>query len=248
MANRFVLPLENAKNALFPYMTRNIFNLANNRHQWTDDEMDRAYFTYLCIMNRQNDIENILNDILNNHGAYALYLFINAPLPRHNTLLQQNGPPLLYAVLWNNDPDLIRLLYYYGADFNWVDQRGLYINEMIQHYIYEPNLWEFVGIPPPAPGFPLEHLNDNNPNALPIPYMTQRNPENFNLIIQEFNRIVGEEEHGDNWVSPMRNNVIADYAPPMINLENRNNYPNRNNDNDNDNNEEGAAEAEAVQT
>ena len=39
-------------------MTRNIFNLANNRHQWTDDEMDRAYFTYLCIMNRQNDIEN----------------------------------------------------------------------------------------------------------------------------------------------------------------------------------------------
>ena len=216
MANRnHFMNLENAKDALFPYLTRNIFNLANHNNQWTDDEMDRAYFTYLCITNRQEQIENFLTDILNNHGAYALYFFINAPLPRHNTLLPQNGPPLLYSVLWNNDPTLIRLLYYYGADFNWVDNQGLFINEVIAQYPYEPNLWEFIGIP--AERFPLGIVDRENPNPLPIPYMSQRNPENFGNILLEFNRIVGEAE-GGNWRPPLRHNAIMDYAPPHVEL------------------------------
>ena len=66
------------------------------------------------------------------YGAYATQMLINYPFVC--SISKNIITPLMCAALWSNDPQMARVLSYWGADFSQMDVNGKYAEEKYASY------------------------------------------------------------------------------------------------------------------
>lgn len=75
-------------------------------------ECDLVYLHLQIIFKSPNDVNLFLDNYSNLHGVYATQMFLNQPILDGN----RNVTPMQAAMLWSNDPNMLRVLYRWGAN------------------------------------------------------------------------------------------------------------------------------------
>ena len=71
-------------------------------------ECDLVYLHLQIIFKSPNDVNLFLDNYSNLHGVYATQMFLNQPiLDRDGNI---NVTPMQAAMLWSNDPNMLRVL------------------------------------------------------------------------------------------------------------------------------------------
>ena len=177
--------LEEAMNIALNAMEQNIFdNLDNNFPYLTRLYKDLIRLQATIMFRGVNDVREFLVHYLNVHGPEMTEVLVNAPFYEQN--YRETITPLTCACLWSSNPEMIRVLYEYGANVSQADQYGLFPEE---HY-YLPY---------------FNHL---------APYMTNHNIQpNFNgsrrfmadfyPVRDEIEVLAGERPPPENWAHPI---------------------------------------------
>tara|TARA_A100001015_G_scaffold318228_1_gene437474 strand:+ start:5886 stop:6491 length:606 start_codon:yes stop_codon:yes gene_type:complete len=77
-------------------------------------ECDLVYLHLQIIFKSPNEVDLFLDNYSNLHGVYATQMFVNNPIWNENT--NSFITPMNVAILWNNDPNMLRILYRWGAN------------------------------------------------------------------------------------------------------------------------------------
>lgn len=77
-------------------------------------ECDLVYLHLQIIFNTPNDVDDFLDNYSNLHGVYATQMFLNQPILDRDA--DMNVTPMKAAMLWSNDPNMLRVLYRWGAN------------------------------------------------------------------------------------------------------------------------------------
>lgn len=96
-------------------------------------------------------LREYLENIYDLHGSILCEFMINHSI-QHNEVFISNAHcvssnsinSLTCCLLWNNDPQVIRLLIQYGADINTTNEVGLYSVEISEQYPYYNHLASFI--------------------------------------------------------------------------------------------------------
>jgi len=115
---------------------RNIHNFSsinlnfflNNENTKNIFEKEAFYLHFLIIFRTPIDVFNYLNSYYNKYGSYTTKMFINYPLM--NIMEKNIITPIICAMLWSEDPEMIRALYTWGVDISMTDVNGLYAEEL----------------------------------------------------------------------------------------------------------------------
>lgn len=142
-------------------------------------EKNAYYLHYLIMFKSPTDIHYYLENHYKKYGEYATKIFINYPLV--STLDKNVIRPLNCAAMWTTDVDMIRVLYYWGADFSLTDINGKYPDQKYNSY-YVNHLNHLI-----APNFFIIGL---------------RYPKEFFPVIQEIRILSKEIEPPIHWRSP----------------------------------------------
>lgn len=127
--------------------TNNILEYETFYNFYTYDKhyIDRLYFNYIIMIGNYMKIHKFIIDYINNTSIYVFETFVNSPLYvpmslKHNNMNHSDGVYHLYPVttcmMWNNDPQLLRLLITFGAVVHEQDNFGYYPEEAIRHIYY----------------------------------------------------------------------------------------------------------------
>lgn len=147
-------------------------------------ELSISYLNYLCAFGNVEEARGWIQNFMNVHGRYALYVLVNTFMfiPEINYEMY----PLFTAVLWGN-LEMIRMLCEYGAQTNVFDNYQHYAEEAILHVPYV---------------HPVAHLFHQQHAAFPRLRINQyRDHQEFTHIIQEARIIAGEIPRPVNWHS-----------------------------------------------
>lgn len=160
------------------------------------------YLHYLIMFSTSNGVHCLLKEHDALFGEYATRMLINYPYVcsiTHNVIT-----PLICAAQWSNDPHMVRILAYWGADFSQVDIHGKYPEEKYASYY-------------------VNHLNHIiAPNYFTIGLRTGHD---FVDIVKEIRILTGKYERPSNWKhpgyaykprSPISNSVLSS-SPPLSN-------------------------------
>ena len=91
-------------------------------------ECDLVYLHLQIIFKSPNDVNLFLDNYSNLHGVYATQMFLNQPiLDRDGNI---NVTPMQAAMLWSNDPNMLRVLYRWGAN-PIVAEENININNVV---------------------------------------------------------------------------------------------------------------------
>lgn len=209
--NEIRINLANALNIL-----RNTINpqislydvLRFNRNNVSEFECDLVYLHLQIIFATPHELNMYLDNYCNRRGLYATNMFVNYPLLDIEN--RCNITPMDCAVIWNRDPQKVRVLYRWGADVYVPNVDGRYINDgNVVPYRNYLSRYTF-----------RENIDANN---YP-PMRGLRNENEFYETINEINYISGERGHPNNWFMPARIVNDNDY-------QNRNRHPRVHNDN-----------------
>ena len=77
-------------------------------------ECDLVYLHLQIIFKSPNDVNLFLDNYSNLHGVYATQMFLNHPILDRDG--NRNVTPMQAAMLWSNDPNMLRVLYRWGAN------------------------------------------------------------------------------------------------------------------------------------
>ena len=183
--NNHVISLTNVKRNMMRNIVDfdkiNIDFFRNNKCSANKFEKQMAYLHFLIIFMSHRDVHEFLKFFYNKYGFNTTYLFINYPLV--NIIDNNIITPLQCALLWCNDPIMVRVLYCWGADVSAWDIDGRYPEEFINSY-YVNHLYPYI----------LSHL---------IIFGT-RIKNDFNDIINELSYITGEKAPVADWEMPKR--------------------------------------------
>ena len=137
----------------------------------------------LCVVGVPGILERFLIDFRQMYGGVATELLLNASIFLH---IECVGPvavtPVLCALMWNNQPQVLRLLYTYGAYLHIPDESGIYPEEKIALTPYYNHLF----VPPTKNGYYWRLQND------------------YAVCVQEAGMIAGEVQAPMNWEPPER--------------------------------------------
>lgn len=90
------------------------------------------YLHYLIMFTNPSDVHGLLHEHRVKYGSYATNLFVNFPLV---SVVDKNIiTPIQCACLWSKNPEMVRVLYYWGADISAVDVNGKYPEEKYGSY------------------------------------------------------------------------------------------------------------------
>lgn len=92
-----------------------------------------AYYLHFLIMFKSpSEVSSFLNQHYSLYGPYASKMFINFPII---SIINGNIiTPLMCAALWSCDPEMVRALCYWGADFSISDVHAKYPEEKYGTY------------------------------------------------------------------------------------------------------------------
>ena len=197
--NSFV-SLEEIKTQIFPITINydNYVNILKNTRSQGKFKIEVSYLHYICAIGDITTVTNYLISYLNKHGKMATVLLLNFPLTDNSNIFVSTA--LTTAALWNDDANLIRLLISYGADLDYIDNAGLFLDEIL-------------------PNRPYYNPSEILPGMLystEIPYY--RKKEDFQHTMKElinfieYNNISNENNENDDWTLPeLIINNLEDY-------------------------------------
>ena len=164
-------------------LVQRLVELASNFHQPVSMAQRQVLTLHvLCVVGALDILERFLIDFRQIHGAVATELLLNASIFLYiQDVGQVAVTPVLCAMMWNNQPAVIRLLYEYGAYLHVSDEGGLYPEEKI----------------PLTPYY--NHLFPSQVNG-----QCWRYPNDYHSITQEVGQIAGELPPPVNWEPPQR--------------------------------------------
>ena len=157
------------------------------------------YLHYLIMFSTPQSVHNFIKEHHIQHGDYATRMFVNFPLVSicDNNIMT----PLMCAAAWCNEPQMVRNLYHWGADFSQIDVNGKYSEEKYGTYY-------------------VNHLNHLlAPNYFIIGLRSARD---FIDTIQEIRCLAGEIKPPIGWMYPsmayrqrssLSTNVISSSPP-----------------------------------
>ena len=137
------------------------------------------YLHYLIIFSTPTNVHRFLNEHYHKYGEYATKIFINFPLVSvsdHNIIT-----PVMCALSWCNNPEMLRVLYHWGGDLSQIDIQGKYPEERYGSF--------YVNY--------LNHLIAPNLFVLGM-----RIANDFNHIVMECCYLAGEKEPPSDWTLP----------------------------------------------
>jgi hypothetical protein len=150
-------------------------------------ECDLVYLHLQIIFKSPNDVNLFLDNYSNLHGVYATQMFLNHPILDRDG--NRNVTPMQAAMLWSNDPNMLRVLYRWGAN-PIVAEENININN--------------VDMPSYRNYLSRYELNENRDNYNYPPLRGRRIRNEFYDIIQEnlfLSRVVIPNNE---WVMPER--------------------------------------------
>ena len=193
-ANNRAITLPEAKNRLLNIIDRNlsVHDIRNMNPGMNNFESDALYLHILLLFHTPNEVEQYIRGYFYLFGPYVTEMFINYPLVDIEN--SRNMTPLDCAVLWNNDPNLIRLLYEWGANFGVLNVDRNFVEE-INNIPYRNYLSHYR----------LHNNNNNNNMNIDNNYISfRRNINEFTDVVNEVSYIVGEANPPIHWQNPQR--------------------------------------------
>jgi len=154
-------------------------------------ETDSARFQYLCAVGNIEHLRKWIDDFIRNHTISEFHFMANQPTQIPYLGINYNLYPIFTATLWNDDPQLIRVLCSFGLRLNINDQFGHFPEEAIYHLNY------FHPIAHLFTNATLGLQQNNNDHFNQTHFI--RNGENFQNVIREIRTIVGEIPPPENW-------------------------------------------------
>jgi len=150
-------------------------------------DIDQIRLHVLCTMGHFDCLRDFIETFANQYGPFALELLLNSsitiPVPGRRMLAMT---PLLSVLLWNDAPQLVRLLYSWGAAVHIYDENGLYPEEKMGDVPYFNTL---------SPSYALQNGEDH--------LMLARNRADFGNVTGEVVTLAGEMEPPPGWVRPL---------------------------------------------
>jgi hypothetical protein len=178
--------LTDVKMTLIKYTYTNFDTIDRNyflTHKSTKNlyEKNSYYLHFLIMFKKPMDVHNFLNEHRMEFGDYATKIFINYPLV--NFIAHNIVTPLMCSAHWSNDPDMIRVLYAWGADLSIIDVFGKYPEEQYGGPYYN-HLYPYIGQTIETLGF--------------------RSNKEFIYVIQECSFLSGDRAPPQNWKAPVK--------------------------------------------
>ena len=101
------------------------------------------YLHFLIIFYTYKEVDDFLCFYRKQNGVEMMRMFINYPLVCHFN--KNIITPLMCAMLWSNDPKMVRVLYSWGADVSITDVHNNYCENIYSgcHYYYN-HLFPFI--------------------------------------------------------------------------------------------------------
>tara|TARA_Y100000768_G_C23756496_1_gene576490 strand:- start:19 stop:660 length:642 start_codon:yes stop_codon:yes gene_type:complete len=163
------------------------YAILNSSNSLVDIDIATIRLHMYCIIGNFNAIKRFIISFTSTHGLMATRLLLNTNIKVANNVTHCPAfymTPIFCALLWNSNPQIIRLLYSYGARPNSPDINNLFIEE------------KFFSIPY------FNHINQNqnpNPNNSSIYW---RDIKEFSMVAQEVRALSGEHIFDKSWVTP----------------------------------------------
>tara|TARA_B100001540_G_C15794531_1_gene637002 strand:- start:1247 stop:1876 length:630 start_codon:yes stop_codon:yes gene_type:complete len=139
----------------------------------------------ICMIGHPTILKEFLSKFLSENGVVATELIVNSQMKAGINILHCNPfyiTPLLCCLLWNNEPELVRILYSYGAKMDRVDLDYTFPEEKTMTIPY------------------FDHISTNSFGQFPFPMW--RDSNDFKDIFLELNRLTNEETSPVHWHFP----------------------------------------------
>jgi len=149
----------------------------------TDIDIAMIRLHMYCIIGNLGALNKFIISFTAAHGAIATKLLLNTNIKVANGVSHCPAffmTPIFCALLWNNDPQIIRLLYSYCAKPNSPDINNLFIEEKFHSIPY------------------FNHINTNQNK----PDIYWRDINQFSMVAQEVRALSGEHIFDNSWVPP----------------------------------------------
>lgn len=95
------------------------------------------YLHFLIIYSTYKDVDVFLDNYYQRYGKETIQMFINYPLVCHFS--KNVITPLMCAMLWCAEPQMLRVLYSWGADVSVTDVHNNYCENIYSQYCYYYN-------------------------------------------------------------------------------------------------------------
>jgi len=139
----------------------------------------------ICLVGNAFELKSFLNDFLKKEGAIATEFLVNSQMKAGLNISYCNPfyiTPLMCTIIWNDEPELVRILYSFGAKLESVDLNFHFPEEKILTIPY------------------FDHISNNGIGRCPFPMW--RDLSCFRNIIQEIRRLTNEEVSPIQWRFP----------------------------------------------
>jgi len=139
----------------------------------------------ICIIGNTIELKSFLDDFLRENGIIATEFLVNSQMKAGINISYCNPfyiTPLMCSIMWNDDPELVRILYSFGAKLESVDLNFHFPEEKILTIPY------------------FDHVSTNGIGRYSIPVW--RNLNCFKNVIQEIRRLTIEETSPVQWRFP----------------------------------------------
>ena len=166
--------------------------------------IEQLYFHYLLVIGNYMSIHKFIIDFINSSSMDRFEKFVNSPLyipiyKKDNKLYYNYETqiskiyhlyPITTNIMWNNNPEIVRLLIIFGATIDKTDNFGYYPEEAAR-------LIHYFNPVPYLNKFEQYDIIKNNNNKI-----YYRNIDEFRQVINEIKYIAGEDI-SHNWFYPI---------------------------------------------
>ena len=177
------------------------YNIARGQG-FNRQQADAARFQYLCAVGNIEELDKWITDYIrdNDNGENEFYFMANRPIRIPH--IDYSLYPIVTAIMWNDDPQLIRYLCSYGLEINVNDELRRFPEEAaIALPYFNPVAHLFPNTPALFQGnLNVVITNNNNNNTINFqPQHFIRDAADFQNVIREINYITGERIAPAEW-------------------------------------------------
>ena len=186
--------------------SNSFYKFYSESYKYDKDYIEILYFHYLLVIGNYRSIHKFIVDFINTSSIDNFERFVNSPLyipvnKKNGKLYYKNEEninkiyhlyPVTTYIMWNNKPDILRLLITFGTTLDKTDNFGYYPEEAIKFIPYfnpVPHLDKFEQ---------YNIIKDNDMNKK----IYYRNIDEFKQVINEVRYITGEDV-SYNWFYPI---------------------------------------------
>lgn len=189
-----------------PIDFNSFYKFYSESYNYNKDYIEMLYFHYLLVIGNYMSIHKFIVDFINSSSIDRFEKLVNSPLyipvnKKDEKLYYNNEEniniiyhlyPVTTSIMWNNKPEILRLLITFGTTLDKTDNFGYYPEEAIKFIPY------FNPVPH-LDNFEQNNIIKDNDMNKKIYY---RNIDEFKQVINEVRYITGEDV-SYNWFYPI---------------------------------------------